>query len=69
MKLKWWLVKNNVQATDLAKTAMISRSYLSLIKERHVKCSFKTAILISRATGGQVSADEIINPENYPDPI
>lgn len=69
MLLKWWLIKNNMESKEFAKKALVSNVYFSRIKNGKIKTTIKTATLISQATNGEVSVDEIINPNNYPDPF
>ncbi len=69
MKLKWYLAKHNLELKDLADKAFITPQYLSSVKNGRLKPSLKTARFICAATNGEVSIDELMNPQNYADPF
>jgi DNA-binding transcriptional regulator YdaS (Cro superfamily) len=60
MKLEKYLTKNKTKLTEFSKLSKIKISYLSQIKNRQKAPSLKVAIMIEKATNGQVTFKDLI---------
>ena len=67
MKLDEYLFRTKTTKKDFAEELGISRGYLQHILSGIKNPSIKLAKKIAEATGGKVSKEELLFPEEYPD--
>jgi transcriptional regulator with XRE-family HTH domain len=67
VKLDEYLFKTKTTKTDFAEKVGISRGYLQHILSGLKNPSVKLAKQIEEATGGKVSKEELLFPEEYPE--
>jgi DNA-binding transcriptional regulator YdaS (Cro superfamily) len=67
MILKHWLKKNKIQLKELAELMGVSISIVNKISSGDRRCSIGNALRIERATGGEVSREEALWPDDFID--
>lgn len=67
MKLDAYLFRTKTTKKDFAEKIGISRGYLQHILSRIKNPSVKLAKKIEEATGGRVSKEEVLFPEDFPE--
>jgi len=63
MNLREYLFRKRLSATEFARLIEYSRTQVSLVENERVKPSKRLAKIIERATDGNVSAEELLNPK------
>ena len=63
MNLREYLFRKRLSATEFARLIEYSRTQVSLVANERVKPSKRLAKIIERATDGNVSAEELLNPK------
>ena len=63
MKLKIWLVSHNKTLTQFCKEINHDITYISKICKEKIKPGRKLAEVIEKATNGDVTAEDLLNPK------
>lgn len=65
MILEDWLKKNRVKTNHFAARVGVSRSLMYKMVRGHKRCTVNTAVLIEKATKGEVSRMECLFPDEF----
>ncbi len=60
MELKEYLIKNRIPVTEFAESIGYTRNYINLIVNKRVVPSSRLALVIEKATDGEVTTSELL---------